>query len=170
MTRKNRRLWLVLSCGIGLGSAAALSLSAMSSSLVFFMVPSAVAEAPPPPGRTIRLGGMVKRGSLKQAMVDGAPAASFLVTDGRATMPVTYVGILPDLFREGQSVVALGTVNRDGSFSAQEVLAKHDETYMPKDVEEALKKSGHWNPADGAPPPADTWATLMASGAAKKGG
>ena len=170
MTRKSRRLWVVVACGIGLGSAAALSLSAMSSSLVFFMAPSAIAAAPPPPGRTIRLGGMVERGSLRQQIVDGAPAAHFLVTDGRATIPVTYVGILPDLFREGQGVVTLGTVARDGSFQAQEVLANHDETYMPKEVEEALKKSGHWNPANGAPPPASTWNTLMASSTAAKGG
>ena len=75
-------------------------------------------------------------------------------------MDVTYVGILPDLFREGQGVVTLGSLERDGTFRAQEVLAKHDETYMPKDVADALKKSGRWNPASGPPPPASTWNML----------
>jgi cytochrome c-type biogenesis protein CcmE len=74
---------------------------------------------------------------------------------------ITYVGILPDLFREGQGVVTLGTLQADGTFRASEVLAKHDETYMPKDVADALKKAGHWNPASGPPPPAATWNTLQ---------
>ena len=78
-----------------------------------------------------------------------------------ATVEVTYVGILPDLFREGQGVVTLGTLQADGTFRASEVLAKHDETYMPKDVADALKKSGHWNPASGPPPPAATWNTMQ---------
>jgi cytochrome c-type biogenesis protein CcmE len=73
---------------------------------------------------------------------------------------VTYVGILPDLFREGQGVVTLGAMQPDGTFRASEVLAKHDATYMPKDVEDALKKSGHWNPSAGPPPPAATWNTM----------
>ena len=163
MTRKSRRLSIILVCGLGLGSAAALSLSAMSSNLVFFMVPSAIAAAPPPPDRTIRLGGMVTRGSLAHEVVDGSPAVRFVVTDGRSAITVRYVGILPDLFREGQSVVALGNVVGPGRFVAQEVLAKHDETYMPRDVEEALRKSGRWNPADGPPPAASTWNTMVAS-------
>jgi cytochrome c-type biogenesis protein CcmE len=84
----------------------------------------------------------------------------FRVTDGTAGVEVHYVGILPDLFREGQGMVALGTLAPDGSFRAQEVLAKHDETYMPKDVADALKKSGRWRPSEGPPPPASTWNTL----------
>ena len=83
------------------------------------------------------------------------------MTDGDASVEVTYVGILPDLFREGQGVVTLGAMRPDGTFRASEVLAKHDETYMPKDVADALKKSGHWNPSSGPPPPAATWNTMQ---------
>ncbi len=163
MTRKRRRLWLLVACGIGLGSATALALTAFRDNLVFFVAPSDIAEKAPAPGRTFRLGGLVEQGSLKQTTHDGQPSASFRVGDGRGTVDVTYVGILPDLFREGQGVVALGTLRADGTFRAAEVLAKHDETYMPKDVADALKKSGHWNPAAGPPPPASTWNTLMAT-------
>jgi cytochrome c-type biogenesis protein CcmE len=94
---------------------------------------------------------MVLAGSLHRSVVDGTPTASFRVTDGKATIPVTYAGILPDLFREGQGVVALGTIGPDHGFVAQEVLAKHDENYMPKDVADALKNRGYWMP--GAPGP-----------------
>jgi cytochrome c-type biogenesis protein CcmE len=166
MTRKRRRLVLVLACGAGLGSATALALSAFSSSVAFFVSPTQLAAEHPAPGRSLRLGGLVEAGSLRKSADDGRPAATFRVTDGKATVTVHYTGILPDLFREGQGVVALGTVAADGSFRAQEVLAKHDETYMPKEVAEALKKSGHWNPAEGPPPPASTWNTL----AVKKAG
>jgi cytochrome c-type biogenesis protein CcmE len=144
MTRKRRRMVVVLACMAGLGSAAALTLNAMSSNLVFFMTPADIAEKDPAPGHTIRLGGMVLAGSLHRTTVDGAPEAAFQVTDGKASIPVTYSGILPDLFREGQGVVALGTIGPDHAFVAQEVLAKHDEKYMPKDVAEALKKRGYW--------------------------
>ena len=85
--------------------------------------------------------------------------ATFGVTDGNDAVKVDYIGILPDLFREGQGVVVLGNCSRAAAFHASEVLAKHDENYMPKDVAEALKKSGHWNPAAGPPPPASTWDT-----------
>jgi cytochrome c-type biogenesis protein CcmE len=156
MTRKHRRLVIVLACLAGLGSASALTLNAFSDNLVFFMSPGDIAQKPPEIGRTIRLGGLVAAGSLKRVSVDGEPTAHFLVTDGAHTIPVSYTGILPDLFREGQGVVALGTIQPDHSFRAQEVLAKHDETYMPKDVADALKRSGHWNPAKGSPPPLDT--------------
>ena len=152
MTRKRRRLIAVLACLAGLGSAAALTLNAMSDNLVFFMTPADLAEKNPPPGQTIRLGGMVQAGSLHQSTVDGSPAATFRVTDGKSTIDVAYTGILPDLFREGQGVVALGALAPDHSFRAQEVLAKHDEKYMPKDVAEALKKRGYWK--DGAKGPA----------------
>jgi cytochrome c-type biogenesis protein CcmE len=146
MTRKRRRMWVVLACMAGLGSAAGLTLTAMSSNLVFFMTPADIVEKDPAPGHTIRLGGMVLAGSLHREIVDGQPTARFRVTDGKDSIPVTYTGILPDLFREGQGVVALGTVEPDHSFVAQEVLAKHDENYMPKDVAEALKKRGYWMP------------------------
>jgi cytochrome c-type biogenesis protein CcmE len=160
MTRKRRRLWILLACGLGLGSATALALSAFRDNLVFFLAPSDIATKAPTPGRSFRLGGLVAQGSVHQTVDDGHPAATFRVTDGKSSVVVSYVGILPDLFREGQGIVALGTLQPDGTFRASEVLAKHDETYMPKEVVDALKKSGHWNPAAGAPPPASTWDTM----------
>jgi cytochrome c-type biogenesis protein CcmE len=153
MTRKSRRMAIVLTCLAGLGSAAALTLSAFSSNLVFFMTPADLAEKNPPPGQTIRLGGMVEAGSLHQSVVDGGPAASFRVTDGKSAITVSYSGILPDLFREGQGVVAVGALGPDHAFRAQEVLAKHDEKYMPKDVAEALKKRGYWKDGGKGPQP-----------------
>ena len=153
MTRKGRRLTIVLACGAGLATATALTLNAFSDNLVFFMSPGDIAAKNPPEGRPIRLGGLVQAGSVHRTTNDGEPAANFTVTDGKNTIAVTYKGILPDLFREGQGVVTLGTLQPDHSFRAQEVLAKHDETYMPKDVADALKRSGHWNPAKGSPAP-----------------
>ena len=157
MTRKRRRLWIVVACGLGLGSATALGLSAFSSSLVFFMLPSDVLAKHPGAGQMFRLGGLVKAGSLRESMIGGKPAARFQVTDGKASVPVSYVGVLPDLFREGQGIVALGHMAPDGHFRASEVLAKHSANYMPKDIEMALKKRGLWNPAKGPPPPASVW-------------
>ena len=159
MTRKRRRLWIMLACGLGLGSATALALTAFRNNLVFFVSPSDLA-ARATPGRTLRLGGLVEQGSVQRATEAGKPATRFRVTDGRATVEVRFTGVLPDLFREGQGVVALGTLRADGTFNASEVLAKHDETYMPKDVADALKRSGHWNPSAGPPPPAATWDTM----------
>ncbi len=150
---------VVLVCGLGFGSAVALSLSAFSSDLVFFVAPSDFA-AKAVPGRSLRLGGMVEAGSLRRVVENGAPVAHFRLTDGKASVAVAYTGILPDLFREGQGIVTLGTRQPDGSFRASEVLAKHDATYMPKDVADALKKSGMWHPDKGPPPPASTWNTL----------
>ena len=160
MTRKRRRLWIVIACGLGVGTAASLALYAFNDTLVFFMSPSDLAAKPPAPGRTVRLGGLVEEGSLRRTTDGGTPSASFRVTDGPRSVEVKYRGILPDLFREGQGVVALGALGRDGTFRASEVLAKHDETYMPKDVADALKRSGRWNPDAGPPPPASTWNTL----------
>lgn len=159
MTCKRRRLWIVIACALGLGSASALMLMAFQDSLVFFLAPSQLATKAPPPGRSFRLGGLVEQGSVRRETVDGKPLARFRVSDGAASVEVSYGGILPDLFREGQGVVTLGTLQSDGGFRASEVLAKHDETYMPKDVADALKASGHWNPAAGPPPPAATWNT-----------
>jgi cytochrome c-type biogenesis protein CcmE len=159
MTRKRRRLWILVACGIGFGSATALTLSAFSSNLVYFVSPSDLAKQPMN-GRTVRLGGLVAQGSVHRVTVDGKPTATFNVTDGKDAVKVSYVGILPDLFREGQGVVVLGTLQTGGTFRASEVLAKHDENYMPKEVEEALKKSGRWNPNSGEPPPAATWDTM----------
>ena len=156
MTRKKRRLLILLVCGVGLGSAAALILSAFSDNLVFFVSPSDLAKSTPS-GRQVRLGGLVEQGSVKKSS-GGQAGARFEVTDGNASVRVVYSGILPDLFREGQGVVVLGVEQKNGVFRASEVLAKHDENYMPKEVADALKKSGRWNPATGAPPPpASTW-------------
>lgn len=159
MTRKRRRLWLLVACGVGLGSATAISLSALSSNLVFFVSPSQLARQPEN-GRSLRLGGLVEQGSVRRELQNGKPMTTFRVTDGHAAVKVTYEGIVPSLFREGQGVVVLGRMEPGGLFRASEVLAKHDENYMPKDVAEALKKSGRWNPADGPPPPASTWDTM----------
>lgn len=161
MTRKKRRLWLLLLCALGLGSATALTLTAFQDNLVFFRSPSDIAREAPQPDRAFRLGGLVETGSVvRETAPDGKPEARFRVTDGTHGVSVTYVGVLPDLFREGQGVVTLGKLGPDGTFRASEVLARHDETYMPPEVADALKRSGHWNPNQGAPPPAATWNTL----------
>jgi cytochrome c-type biogenesis protein CcmE len=162
MTRKRRRLTILLVCGICLGTATALTLSAFSDGMTFFVTPSEIAGKAPGPGRSFRLGGLVEAGSLQRTESAGKPSATFRVSDGTAAVKVEYVGILPDLFREGQGIVAMGSLRPDGSFAASEVLAKHDETYMPKEVVDALKKSGRWNPDAGPPPPAATWNTLAA--------
>ena len=137
-------------------------MSAFGDNLVFFVSPSdLVAQAgQAAPGRTVRLGGLVEAGSVVHGREGGQPVARFRITDGRASVAVTYAGILPDLFREGQGAVTLGTVLPDGGFRAQEVLARHDETYMPPEVAEALKRSGQWKPEQGAPPPAAVWNTM----------
>lgn len=170
MTRKRRRMWLLLLCGLGLGSATALTLTAFQDNLVFFRSPSDIAAEAPAPDRAFRLGGLVEQGSVERATAaDGRPAARFRVTDGAHAVSVTYTGVLPDLFREGQGVVTLGRLGPDGVFRASEVLARHDETYMPPEVADALKRSGHWNPQQGAAPPAATWNTLNPVGGAAAG-
>ncbi|WP_027581505.1 cytochrome c maturation protein CcmE [Bradyrhizobium sp. Ai1a-2] len=141
MTRKQRRLVMIGGSLAVLAVAAALVLSALRDSIVFFSTPSMVAEKHIAAGKRFRLGGLVQPGSLKRG--DNL-AVTFEVADGSATLPVAYKGILPDLFREGQGVVAEGTLDQSGVFRADTVLAKHDETYMPKDVADALKKQGHW--------------------------
>jgi cytochrome c-type biogenesis protein CcmE len=155
MRAKHRRLWVVAACLVGFGSATALTLTAFSSNLVFFMLPGTVLSQHPAPGQVFRLGGMVAQGSLHYTNIDGQPGARFGVTDDHGhIVPAEYVGVLPDLFREGQGVVAMGAMSADGVFNASEVLAKHSASYMPPEVEAALKKAGMWNPATGAPPPA----------------
>jgi cytochrome c-type biogenesis protein CcmE len=141
MTRKKRRLFLIGGALGVLCVAVALMLNAFRDSIVFFNSPSDVAEKHVGPGTRIRLGGLVKTGSL----VRGSDLkVRFEVTDGKSELPVIYQGVLPDLFREGQGVVAEGTLGGGGVFNADTILAKHDETYMPKEVADALKKSGHW--------------------------
>ena len=141
MTRKQRRLALI-GAGLGvLGLAAGLVLYALNDAIVFFNSPTDVVEKHIKPGTRIRVGGLVKQGSVWRG---DSLAVRFEVTDGNRTIPVAYQGLLPDLFREGQGVVAEGTLDSAGTFRADSVLAKHDETYMPKDVADALKKQGHW--------------------------
>jgi cytochrome c-type biogenesis protein CcmE len=160
MTRKRRRLWIVLLCALGLGTATALTLTAFEDNLVFFHSPSDLAAKQIPPGRNIRIGGLVEAGSVDRATTaDGRMQIGFRVSDGAASLRVTYTGILPDLFREGQGVVAEGMLAADGTFRASQVLARHDETYMPPEVADALKRAGHWQPGE-PPPPARDWNTL----------
>ncbi len=141
MTRKQRRLVLI-GGGVGvLAVAVALVLGALRDSIVFFNSPSDVVEKHVAPGARIRLGGLVKDGSLVRG---NDLKVRFAVTDGNRELPVTYQGVLPDLFREGQGVVAEGVLDGTGVFNADTILAKHDETYMPKEVAAALKKAGHW--------------------------
>lgn len=146
MTRKQRRLTLIGGSLAVLAVAAALVLNALRDSIVFFSTPSAIAEKHIAPGTRFRLGGLVREGSI----VRGENLnVKFDVTDGSATLPVTYKGILPDLFREGQGIISEGAIGPDGVFRADTVLAKHDETYMPKAVADELKKKGLWN--EGSP-------------------
>jgi cytochrome c-type biogenesis protein CcmE len=141
MTRKQRRLTLIGSGMAVLAIAVALMLNAFRDSIVFFNSPSDVVERHVAAGTRIRLGGLVKTGSL----VRGSNlSVRFEVTDGKNGIPVNYRGVLPDLFREGQGVIAEGALDPGGTFTADSILAKHDETYMPKEVADALKRSGHW--------------------------
>src|SRR5947209_13464487 len=141
MTRKKRRLVLIGSALGLMALALALMLSALKDSIVFFNSPTDVVEKHVAPGSRIRLGGLVKPGSLVRG--DNL-AVRFDVTDGNKSVAVNYTGILPDLFREGQGVVTEGALDAAGTFKADSVLAKYDETYMPKEVADALKKQGHW--------------------------
>ena len=141
MTRKQRRLALIGTSLAVLAIAAALVLSALRESIVFFNSPTDVAEKHLAPGTRMRIGGLVKPGSIERG--DNL-LVRFAVTDGKTDLAVRYQGIVPDLFREGQGVVAEGKLDTGGVFAADTVLAKHDERYMPREVVDALKKSGHW--------------------------
>ncbi len=149
MTRKQRRLILIGSSLGVLAIAAALVLSALRDSIVFFNSPTDVAEKHLSPGTRIRVGGLVKPGSLQRG--DNL-RIRFEVTDGKSDIAVNYQGIVPDLFREGQGVVAEGTIEPGGIFAADTVLAKHDERYMPREVVDALKKTGRWQEGDAQNP------------------
>ena len=137
MTPRRKRIAIVAGVLAAVGVAAALVLNAFQSNLVFFYSPTQVAGKEAPVGRTFRLGGLVEQGSVKR---DGV-VVSFLVTDTVKTIPVRYQGILPDLFKEGKGVVAQGQVGADGVFVAREVLAKHDENYMPPEAGAALERA-----------------------------
>jgi cytochrome c-type biogenesis protein CcmE len=144
MKRKHKRLTFVVVALCLLGAAVGLILSAFEENIVFFYSPTDVTEKNIADGRRIRLGGLVEEGSVKKA---AGAVVNFRVTDLTTAVPVTYKGLLPDLFREGQGVIAEGKL-QGGVFRADEVLAKHDETYMPPEVAEALKKSGQWKGKD----------------------
>jgi cytochrome c-type biogenesis protein CcmE len=150
MTRKTRRLVLIGSALAVLAVAAALVLTALSGTITFFASPTDIAEKAIAPGQRLRLGGLVEAGSVKR---DGPSAIEFSVTDTNKAVRVAYSGIVPDLFREGQGVVAEGMIDPSGVFRADTLLAKHDENYMPKEVAEALKRQGRWKETEGKASP-----------------
>lgn len=145
-TRRRRRLYLLGAAAVVLGLAAMLILNAFEDNLVFFYSPTDLAtRTDVPRDRLIRIGGLVEKGSVAR---QGAEVR-FTVTDTANRLAVVYRGILPDLFREGQGVVAQGRLTAPGTFEAREVLAKHDETYMPREVADAIKRSGQWKESEG---------------------
>lgn len=146
MTRKQKRLAVIAGLAAVLALATALVLTALRDQIVFFYAPSDVIARNVAPGQAMRLGGLVKDGSWVR---DGQENI-FTITDGGHDIVAHYVGILPDLFREGQGVVAEGSLGVDGRFEASNVLAKHDENYVPKEVVEALKAQGEWRPEGNA--------------------
>ena len=139
-TRK-RRLIGVLVIIVGVGVAAVVAMKALNENMLFFVSPTDVKEQNLPAGKRFRLGGLVAGGSVSRA--SDSLAVTFVVTDGPASVDVRFDGILPDLFREGQGIIAIGELSTDGQFQAAEVLAKHDENYMPPEVADALEKAGH---------------------------
>jgi cytochrome c-type biogenesis protein CcmE len=141
LTRRGRRLALIAAALAVVGAAAGLSLYALSDSIVFFYSPSEVAQKAVAPGARMRIGGMVKTGSLIKSADQNV---AFVLTDGAHDLKVAYQGLLPDLFREGQGVVAEGVLEASGQMQAETILAKHDERYMPREVVDALKKQGRW--------------------------
>jgi cytochrome c-type biogenesis protein CcmE len=149
MKAKHRRLSFVV-VGLGLFAAAmVLVLVALEDSVTFFYTPSQVAERKVPPGQRIRLGGLVEEKSVRK--LDDGVTTEFRVTDRVKSLTARYKGVLPDLFREGQGVVAQGALQPDGTFSASTVLAKHDERYVPKEVVDEMKRQGVWKHSEGAP-------------------
>jgi cytochrome c-type biogenesis protein CcmE len=151
VTPRQRRMALVLGIVGGASLAGALALSAFRQNVTFFFDPTQVATGQVPSGERFRLGGMVTQGSLHRA--PGSLEVRFVVTDFSHDVPVSYTGVLPDLFREGAGVVAHGHMRPDGTFVADEVLAKHDENYMPPEVARSLKKRHGESRADGIAPP-----------------
>lgn len=147
--KARRRLYLIAAIAPVLALAVGLTLWGLSDSISFFYTPAQAAEAKPPVGRSIQLGGLVQPGSVVKHP-DGR--VEFVVSDQLASTKVSYSGDLPDLFREGQGIVATGAFQADGDFKAKQVLAKHDEKYMPREVAKAIKEQGEWR-GEGAPPP-----------------
>jgi len=147
--KKRRRLLFAAALVLAGAGVASLVLAALQENVLFFVSPSDLVRTPPKPGQRVRIGGLVAEGSLH--LGDGLEAA-FVVTDGAHDVTVRYAGALPDLFREGQGVVAMGAMGADGVFEAGEVLAKHDETYMPREVADALKRAGRWKEGEGLSP------------------
>jgi cytochrome c-type biogenesis protein CcmE len=141
MTRKQKRLSVIAGALAFLGAATALTFYALGQKASFFYMPAELQAATLEPGQRIRLGGLVEKGTIVRGQ---GTQVAFSVTDMEGSVPVTYVGILPDLFREEQGVIAEGTFGADGVFVADSVLAKHDETYMPKEVADSLKAKGVW--------------------------
>ncbi len=162
MKRKTLRLYLLVASLCLLGGAVGLALYASQSRIVFFFSPTDIAADRPETGRVVRLGGLVEAGSVQRSG-DGA-TISFNVTDLQNTVSVTYRGVLPDLFREGPGVVVEGSVGSDEIFTASEVLAKHDETYMPPEVAKALKESGRWQEGQNGQPVNDQSAGSQQTG------
>jgi len=142
MTRRQRRLAFIGSALAVLALAVGLMLHAMRDAIVFFNSPTDIVEKKVAAGARIRLGGLVREGSVARGE---NLQVRFAVTDGRHSIPVAYTGLLPDLFREGQGVVTEGALDQTGTFQASTVLAKHDENYMPREVAERLKREGHWH-------------------------
>ncbi|ATR82431.1 cytochrome c maturation protein CcmE [Pseudomonas sp. FFUP_PS_473] len=138
--QRKKRLFIILGLLAGLGVAVALALSALQQNINLFYTPTQIANGEAPLDTRIRAGGMVEKGSLQRS--GDSLDVRFVVTDFNKSVPITYRGILPDLFREGQGIVALGKLNAEGVVVADEVLAKHDEKYMPPEVTKALKESG----------------------------
>ncbi len=142
MKPKHQRLLFIIVSMIFLCAATLLTMSAFRENLVFFYSPSDIQKQMPDPQKTIRIGGLIKAGSIEHS---GGDRISFLITDGNADIKVSYSGVLPNLFREGQGCIAEGNITQGNEFTAQRILAKHDEKYMPKEVVDALKRSGNWH-------------------------
>jgi cytochrome c-type biogenesis protein CcmE len=149
LTRKQKRLVTIAGLGTVLAVAVGLILFALSGQISFFYSPSQAKEAAVAPGTAFRLGGMVKDGTWTKT----GEVSDFIVTDGESELPVHFVGLLPDLFKEGQGVVADGTLGADGIFVANRILAKHDENYMPKEIVDELKARGEWQREPGGAAP-----------------
>ena len=141
MTPRRQRMLVVGLVVAGVAAAVGLSLRAFQENLLYFYTPSQALDGEPPAGKKFRLGGLVEKGSVRRET--GALEVRFLVTDDKQRLTVAYEGVLPDLFRDGQGVIAMGQMESEGVFRAEEVLAKHDENYMPPEVAEALAAQGH---------------------------